>query len=890
MTDQPVVTDGRRVLATDLDGTLIPLDGNQQNRSDLRTLAEHLMHHDVRLTYVTGRHFDSVARAIEQFQLPQPDWVICDVGTSIYQRQTTGVFELVEAYEGHQDRIIAAMPIRTLRERLRSIDGLRLQEEEKQGRFKLSFYADAAQVDNFVGLIQKQLDQTNAPYSIIHSVDPFKGDGLIDVLPSSVSKAHALAWWVQRTAFRPDAIVFAGDSGNDLAVLTSGYRSIVVGNADRELATRVYCAHREAGWKNRLYLARSLATSGVLEGCRWFGSAGSDDPSSPAQRLGATPIGHSEAHFRVWAPRRRTVAVEIQAGGAKTRHPLTRQENGYFCGNVLQAAPGTLYQYVLDDIESRPDPASRCQPNGVHGASQIVHPDAFPWTDQTWRGVAKRELIIYEMHVGAFTQEGTFRSVIERLPELVELGVTAVEIMPVAQSPGRWNWGYDGVGLFAVRNTYGDPDDFKALIDACHLHGIAVILDVVYNHLGPEGNYLADFGPYFSRKHRTPWGEAFNFDGRHSQHVRQYIIDNAIYWLDEYHLDGLRLDAVHFMLDDGKPTILDEIREAVSRYAATTDRLVHLIAEANVYDRELLVAEKGRTAYDATWCDCLMHSIYSIALPDLQLSHRQYHGAADLVEVLRHGYVYHFARRRPVRVSAKHRRQSTQSQSAQGQNGQPHTAFFVTALQTHDGVGNHPHGKRLHHLTSKAFQKAAAAITLLFPSIPLIFMGEEAATDSPFPFFADFEDPQLRKAVDAGRAREYSQHAWQGALSPSQAEAFYRAKCHDASNGDAEMVAWYRDLIALRKAGVAEGWLCWACLSSACDPELDVFSLQFAGVDGRDMTVQARLTSVDRQSVETISMPAIGDLVLSSEPIAKTGNDHILLQPNHAVIWTGRTG
>lgn len=271
MTVQPAATDRRRVLATDLDGTFIPLEGDAQNRSDLRTLTEHLAHHHITLTYVTGRHFESVAGAIEQFQLPQPNWIICDVGTSIFERTESGVFAAVEAYQQHQMRIIAARPIATLRERLEPIEGLRLQENEKQGRFKLSYYADAAELDRHVHRIQRELDNISAPYSIIQSVDPFNGDGLIDLVPASVSKAYALEWWVGYTKLGPDAIVFAGDSGNDLAALTAGHRAIMVANTDPVVVQRAYNEHREAGWKNRLFLARGNATSGVLEGCRWFG-------------------------------------------------------------------------------------------------------------------------------------------------------------------------------------------------------------------------------------------------------------------------------------------------------------------------------------------------------------------------------------------------------------------------------------------------------------------------------------------------------------------------------------------------------------------------------------------------------------------------------------------
>ena len=329
--------------------------------------------------------------------------------------------------------------------------------------------------------------------------------------------------------------------------------------------------------------------------------------------------------------------------------------------------------------------------------------------------------------------------------------------------------------------------------------GLAVILDVVYNHVGPEGNYLAEFGHYFSEKHFTPWGEAFNFDGLNAEHVRKFIVENAIRWLDEYHLDGLRLDAVHFMHDDRTPNILKEISAAVSDYAATIDRMIHLVAETNVYDAGLLETEGDEATYDAAWCDCLMHSIYTHALPDLQLSHRVYRGGDDLAEALAHGFLYCFCEGKPTRVGAEQRRKLSR------EAGPPPIASFVTALQTHDSVGNHPHGKRLHHLTSRAFQRAAAALTLLYPSIPLIFMGEECASDALFPFFADFEDPKLREAVDEGRENEYPHHVWDIALSPSDPQAFASAKCHRADAWDEDMLAWYRSLIKLRKTRIGRG-------------------------------------------------------------------------------------
>ena len=460
-------------------------------------------------------------------------------------------------------------------------------------------------------------------------------------------------------------------------------------------------------------------------------------------QLGATPISSDQTLFRVWAPLRERVEVESVSSSQTRKYSLTRDDSGYFSGTAPIRC-GHQYRYVLDDGVSRPDPVSRYQPNGVHGASQVVDHQTFRWSDDDWPGIAKRDLIIYELHIGTFTEQGTFQAAIQRIPELVELGVTAVELMPVAQSPGRWNWGYDGVNLFAVRNSYGTPDDFKTFVDSCHTAGLAVFLDVVYNHLGPEGNYLSDFGPYFSKRHRTPWGEALNFDGQHAEHVRRFVVDNAIEWLDNYHLDGLRLDAVHFMLDDSPLTILDDVRQAVTKFSANTQQTIHLIAEANVFDRDLLTENSERTAYDATWCDCLMHSIYTSGVPELHLAHRPYEGAADLAEVLAHGYLYEHRDGKPIRISRDESFQVSQDETKRSP-----LASFVTALQTHDGVGNHPHGKRIHHLTSKSFQRAAAAITLLYPGIPLIFMGEESATDAPFPFLPtlkirNFAKPSMR--------------------------------------------------------------------------------------------------------------------------------------------------
>lgn len=871
--DNPLTDPAAQILATDLDGTFIPLNQDPQNQADLKTLTTEFQSRNVSVVFVTGRHFASVSQAIEEFELPIPQWIICDVGTSIFKRQASGEFEPVSAYQDYQDQIIASMPIEKLRELLQPISGLRLQEPEKQGRFKLSYYTDASLLEQEVDRIQQILDKTDAPYSIIHSVDPFNGDGLIDLLPATISKALALEWWHKENQLDPTSTVFSGDSGNDLAALTAGYRTILVGNADRSLAQRVYNLHRQSGWDDRLYLASATATSAVLEGCRWFGLAAPE--TIEITRPGATPVTSRDTHFRVWAPHCKQVHVEINTDSTSSSHELVRDHQGYHSATIPQASTNACYQYRLDGETTRPDPASRYQPQGVHNVSQIIDPRDFPWADESWQGIEKQNLVIYELHVGTFTQAGTFRAAIERLPELIELGITAVEIMPVAQSPGRWNWGYDGVDLFAVRNTYGTSDDFRAFVDECHRSGLAVILDVVYNHLGPEGNYLSEFGPYFSDKHHTPWGDAFNYDGPESEHVRQFIVDNAVYWLEEFHLDGLRLDAVHCMYDDSRPDILDDIRQGVSRYAKTVRWPIHLFAETNAYNHELLTPDQDRPPYDGIWCDCLMYSIYSHVLPDLSLTHRQYQGTADLVESLAHGYV--FAGKESQRVTDRER-------------ASRHFESLVIALQTHDSVGNHPHGKRIHHLTSKPFQKAAAGLVLLYPGIPLIFMGEEFATSAPFPFFVDFEDRHLRDAVDIGRRGDYPPHIWQDALLPSQAEAFFKAKWNEAPHRDPDMFHWYQSLLNLRKQGIDAGWLTADHLQTSVDREHNIFTLQYLNPEqGSTITVHARLTPVADTDAEPVRIPLTGSLVLSSvsEPLIQ--DNEIQLAPDHLVILRNET-
>ena len=870
------------VLATDLDGTFIPLAEHPQNRQDLRRLAELIREYSIPLVFVTGRHLASVQGVRSEHNLPRPDWIICDVGTTIYQLNEHDQPQEVAAYREHLEERIAAFPLAQLRESLADLSGLRLQEQEKQGRFKLSYYTEARVLDDLVSEIERRLAEHAAPYSLISSIDPFNGDGLIDLLPKDVSKAYALHWWSDYAQLPHSSVVFAGDTGNDIAALTAGFCAIVVANADRKVARDVYdglLTQQEV--KNRLFLAQAPATSGVLEGCLWFQLFSEEEslPSSSSRGdypWGATPLSSQHTHFKVWAPKRTSVAVEIRREDGFQVHPLTPDENGDFSGTITGARPLDRYRYLLDDSLSRPDPVSRYQPDGVHGDSMIIDPNSFPWSDQGWKGVAKQDLVIYELHIGALTTEGTFLSAIPRLKELKELGITAVEVMPVAQTPGRWNWGYDGVNLFAVRNTYGSPDDFKAFIDACHAQGLAVILDVVYNHVGPEGNYWADFAPYYSTKHHTPWGDAFAFDGPDASTVRRFVVENALFWLREYHLDGLRLDAVHCMYDDSPVHILEEIREAVAEFRADEKRHIHLIAESNRYDPALRPPQPDRPAYDALWCDDIMHSIYSVITPETNVTHRIYSGPSDLAESLEHGFIYQGPPQ--MRMNDELRAHLADD---------PVNAFrtsFVIAVQNHDNIGNHPHGLRIHQLTSPAHQKAAAALVLLYPAIPLLFMGEEHASSAPFRFFVDFEDDWLRRAVEQGRAEEYPHQIWEGVIPPTDERAFRESQI-DRSD-DPTMFGWYQSLFALRKEWQTSGLVDPHCLKTFWEPEARVFGITYSQADRR-VFVLSRLYP-ETESPATIQVHIEGKLLLDSASENPPGSEEpIEITTPRALIGEG---
>ena len=465
----------------------------------------------------------------------------------------------------------------------------------------------------------------------------------------------------------------------------------------------------------------------------------------------------------------------------------------------------------------RIDPASRFQPDGVHGPSQVVSSD-FDWQDSNWRGVPKDDWVVYELHLGAFSDAGTFSSTIARLDELVELGITAIELMPVADCAGRWNWGYDGVNLFAPNRNYGSPDDLRRLVDAAHAKGLAVFLDVVYNHLGPEGNYLGVSGPYLSAHHSTVWGSAPNFDDPvHGCELRRFFIANAIHWYEEYHLDGLRVDAIHCMRDNSDPHVA-EMSAAVKAWASESGRPAMLIAESNVYDPQMLSPlDEGGIGFDAEWCDDFLHSLFAVVRPGERLCHRSYEPAADLHQTLTTGFVYE-----GTLHDERGRRPAAERVGTHG---------LVYSIQHHDFIGNHPLGKRLHQLTSLETQRTAAALLLLSPAIPMLFMGEEFACERPFQFFVDFGDEHFRSAVVEGRKREYPQHDWSGGVLPIDPRAFHDSKIGPAEDGNQEMRRWYRELLAVRKEWRSSGLLCDANLTVRNDLDQGMFSLSYQNGD-----------------------------------------------------------
>lgn len=500
--------------------------------------------------------------------------------------------------------------------------------------------------------------------------------------------------------------------------------------------------------------------------------------------------------FGVWAPRAKRMSLKWRDQVLAMKGPNRR---GWWTLAVEEACCGDTYAFLIDDDPTAyPDPRSLRQADGVHGASRLYNHDDFEWHDQLWRGAPKTGAVLYELHIGTFSDAGTFDGAIEHLDYLAELGVTHVELMPVAEFAGQRGWGYDGVALFATHEPYGGPDGLKRFVNACHARGLSVILDVVYNHFGPVGAYSNKFGPYLTTKHKTPWGDAVNLDEGGSDEVRRFFCDNALMWLKDYHCDGLRFDAVHAYIDRSAVHFMEQLSTEVERLSSTLGREFYLIAESDLNDpRVIRPREAHGYGMDSQWSDDFHHALFSLLYPKERDRgyYEDFGKLSDLHKALKHAFVYD--------GQYSHYRKSKHGRMAEGLSAH----HFVHFDQNHDQVGNRALGERLEHLAGVDAAKVAIGLVLMAPYIPMLFMGEEFAASSPFQYFADHEDDEMRRLVAEGRKRDFAQFGFGDDVpNPEELATFERSKLNWKEVGDgkhAEMLEWTRALIKLRRCTVA---------------------------------------------------------------------------------------
>lgn len=567
--------------------------------------------------------------------------------------------------------------------------------------------------------------------------------------------------------------------------------------------------------------------------------------------------------FRVWAPKPRR--VELVVGGR--RYDMKLGERGWWELASVEAATGMRYGFSLDGGEVRPDPRSLSQPDGVLGLSQVVDHSAHVWNDGDWRGTRLEGAVLYELHAGTFSRDGTFDGIIEHLPHLVRLGVDAIELMPVAEFSGDRGWGYDGADLFAPHHVYGGPDGLKRLVDACHSARIGVVIDVVYNHLGPVGNFLSEFGPYFSDRHRTDWGAALNFDGAASDEVRRFVVDNALMWIRDYHVDGLRLDAVHAIVDQAPLHILEQLTLEVERLASDLRRSIFVIAESELNDpRFVRNRDAGGYGLDAAWADDWHHSLHSALTAERTGYYEDFGSLEKLGKALRQAWVY------DGEWSAH--RQKTRGRRAPDLPSHS----FVIAVQNHDQVGNRAAGDRMSALIDEGNLQAAAALLLTAPFTPMLFQGEEWAASSPFQYFTDHADPELGAAVREGRRREFAAFGWlpEAVPDPQDRATFERSKLVwdelDEPN-HRRVLDWYIALIKLRRRLPVRRDS--AGIHTEVDDDLHTIVFERDGISVR----------VNVGKADWISSISEGDRVLmSSASEIKTGAGSICLPPSSVVI------
>lgn len=507
------------------------------------------------------------------------------------------------------------------------------------------------------------------------------------------------------------------------------------------------------------------------------------------QRTLGVTYASGSAHVRVWAPLAQSVALHLCDRDVTI--PL-QKDGKYWQTLTNQLQEGDTYKFVLNDTIQRPDPASLAQPEGVHGPSQVVNLNTFTWTDSTWQNISLDDYLLYELHTGTFSPEGTFAGIEARLDHLVTLGITAIEIMPVAQFPGTRNWGYDGVCPYAVQNSYGGAAGLQQLVNACHQKGLAVVLDVVYNHVGPEGNYLSDFGPYFTSKHQTPWGNALNFDDDYSDSVRRYFIENVLMWFRDFHIDALRLDAVHAIHDASAIHLLREIKEYVDALMAETGQQYYLIVESDLNEPKFIkpIAEQGY-GMDAQWNDEFHHALRVSAGGERNGYYADYNGIQHLAKAYRDAYVYD--------GTYMERRARIVGKSTAGHAGRQ----FVVFSQNHDQIGNRMLGERPSQLVSAEMQKLMAGAVISSPYLPMLFMGEEWGETNPFLYFVSHSDLPLIEAVRQGRKKEFAAfHGPFAAPDPQAEQSFQQSKLNWerlTQEPHQTILRYYKTLLALRK-------------------------------------------------------------------------------------------
>lgn len=505
--------------------------------------------------------------------------------------------------------------------------------------------------------------------------------------------------------------------------------------------------------------------------------------------IGLNMLTSDTAELLVWAPFASSLAVEIN----ERLIGLEKRDHGYWGQELSDISTGDRYKIIFNN-QSYPDPASLSQPDGVHGPSRVTNLKTCKWHDSLWKGIPAGDLIIYELHTGTFSESGTFEGINTKLDYLKDLGITAIEIMPVAQFPGERNWGYDGVFPFAVQNSYGGPEGLQSLVDSCHRKNIAVILDVVYNHLGPEGNYLPVFGPYFTDKYKTPWGPAINFDDEWCDGVRRFFIENALMWFRDFHIDGLRLDAVHAIKDFGAKHFLEELQENTSKISEVTGRTCLLIAESDLNDVRIVnPVEKGGYQIDLQWCDEFHHALHALVTGEKNGYYSDFGDIGHLCKAFSNGFVYDG-------VYSEYRKKIFGNKT----DGLPGSKFIVFA-QNHDQIGNRRNGERLSTLTDKENLKLIACAVIFSPFIPLLFMGEEFGERNPFLYFTDHGDKDLIKAVREGRIREFSYGDAGEVPDPQDVETFNKSKLkwNDHDQEQSKLLSFYKKIIELRKMNFA---------------------------------------------------------------------------------------